>query len=307
MTTLPTAPPASPAAPERRLDRGLLLGGSIVAFVLIAALAAPAVAALTGHGPNDQFANETLDAAGLPITGGDGFLLGADGSGRDVLVRVLYGARISLAIGIPATTLAMLIGVTVGLVGGYLGGRVDAILSELTNIALAFPFLVTALSVVTLNRGTAGSTLIDPMLVVIGIITLFSWTYFARLVRGLVIELKSRPFVLAAIGAGASPARVLWREILPNIAPAVIVYWAVQLPINIIAEATLSYLGVGIRPPTPSWGTMIANAQDTALYQVQPWMLIGPAVALFITVLGFNVLSTSLRSVLDPAPAGGRR
>lgn len=307
MTILPTAPPAPPAAPERRLDRGLILGGSIVAFVLIAALAAPAVAALTGHGPNDQFANETLDAAGLPITGGDGFLLGADGSGRDVLVRVLYGARISLAIGIPATTLAMLIGVTVGLVGGYLGGRVDAILSELTNIALAFPFLVTALSVVTLNRGTAGSTLIDPMLVVIGIITLFSWTYFARLVRGLVIELKSRPFVLAAIGAGASPARVLWREILPNIAPAVIVYWAVQLPINIIAEATLSYLGVGIRPPTPSWGTMIANAQDTALYQVQPWMLIGPAVALFITVLGFNVLSTSLRSVLDPAPAGGRR
>lgn len=309
MSTLTVPPPTAPVVAGRTVDRGLIFGGAIVAFVVLAALAAPLVAAVTGHGPNDQFANETLNDAGLPITGGNGFLLGADGSGRDVFVRVLYGARISLAIGIPATTLAMVIGVAVGLIGGYLDGRVDAVTSELTNVALAFPFLVTALSVVTLNRGTAGTTLIDPMLVVIGIITLFSWTYFARLVRGLVIELKSRPFVLAAIGAGASPARVLWREILPNIAPAVIVYWAVQLPINIVAEATLSYLGVGIRPPTPSWGTMIANAQDTALYQVQPFMLIAPAAALFITVLGFNILSTSLRNILDPVRTrgGGRR
>ncbi|MHC9293850.1 ABC transporter permease [Mycobacterium sp. LTG2003] len=282
-------------------DPGLVVGAALVGLVLVAALAAPLVAAIVGHGPNEQFPDETLDAAGLPITGGHGFLLGADGSGRDVLVRTLYGARVSLAIGIPATTIAMLIGIVVGLAGGYFGGRLDAVLSELTNIALAFPFLVTALSVVTLNRGTAGTTVVDPVVVVIGIIALFSWTYFARLVRNSVIEIKSKPFVLAAIGAGSSHPRVIAREILPNIAPTVVIYWAVQLPINIIAEASLSYLGVGIRPPTPSWGTMIANAQDSALYQTQPLMLIAPASALFLTVLGFNVLSTALRNRFDPS------
>ncbi|SCX02609.1 ABC transporter permease [Mycolicibacterium fluoranthenivorans] len=285
-------------------DPALVAGTLLVSVVVGAALLAPVAAGLTGHGPNDQFPDDTLDAAGLPITGGHGFLLGADGSGRDVFIRTLYGARVSLGIGIPATTIAMLIGVAVGLAGGYLGGRVDAVLSEITNIALAFPFLVTALSVVTLNRGTAGTNLIDPIFVVIGIVALFSWTYFARLVRNSVIEIRSKPFVLAAIGAGSSPTRVIVREILPNILPTVIIYWAVQLPINIIAEASLSYLGVGIKAPTPSWGTMIANAQDSALYQPQPLMLIAPAAALFVTVFGFNVLSTRLRNRFDPASVG---
>jgi peptide/nickel transport system permease protein len=299
-------PGSSPSQPVRRrwreafADPGLLAGAVIIGVVVGAALLAPVVATLVGHGPNDQFSDETLDAAGLPITGGSGFLLGADGSGRDVLVRTLYGARISLAIGIPATTIAMVVGVAVGLTGGYFGGRIDAVLSEVTNVALAFPFLVTALSVVTLNRGTAGSTLVDPALVVIGVVALFSWTYFARLVRNLVMEVKAKPYVLAAVGSGASHGRILLREILPTIVPTVVVYWAVQLPTNIIAEASLSYLGVGIRPPTPSWGTMIANAQDTALYQTQPWMLIAPAFALFVTVVGFNLLATRLRSRFDP-------
>lgn len=299
----PPAPPARRGLRTYFADPGLLAGSALVAAVVLAAISAPVVAAVVGHGPNDQFPDETLDASGLPITGGNGFLFGADGSGRDVFVRTLYGARISLAIGIPATTIAMLVGVTVGLIGGYFGGRVDAALSELTNVALAFPFLVTALSVVTLNRGTAGTTLVDPIFVVIGIIALFSWTYFARLVRNSVIELKSKPFVLAAIGAGSTPVRVLLREILPNIAPTVVIYWAVQLPTNIVAEASLSYLGVGIKAPTPSWGTMIANAQDSALYQTQPLMLIAPAGALFVTVLGFNILSTRLRSRFDPSSA----
>ena len=257
---LQTAGPASaPSGPVRRrwrgafADPGLLAGAVIIGVVVAAALLAPVFAALLGHGPNEQFSDETLDAAGLPITGGNGFLLGADGSGRDVLVRTLYGARISLAIGIPATTIAMIVGVVVGLTGGYFGGRVDAVLSEVTNVALAFPFLVTALSVVTLNRGTAGSTLVDPAVVVIGVVALFSWTYFARLVRNLVVEVKARPYVLAAIGSGASHGRILLREILPTILPTIVIYWAVQLPTNIIAEASLSYLGVGIRPPTPSW------------------------------------------------------
>jgi peptide/nickel transport system permease protein len=284
-------------------DPGLLAGGVIVGVVTLAALLAPVFVALVGHGPDEQFPDDTLDAAGLPITGGNGFLLGADGSGRDVLIRTLYGARVSLAIGIPSTTIAMVVGVLVGLIGGYFGGRIDAVASEVTNVALAFPFLVTALSVVTLNRGTAGTTLVNPAVVVIGVVALFSWTYFARLTRNLVIEVKARPFVLAAVGSGASHSRVLLREILPTVLPTIVVYWAVQLPTNIIAEASLSYLGVGIRPPTPSWGNMIANAQDSALYQTQPWMLIAPAFALFVTVLGFNLLATRLRSRFDPTVA----
>ncbi len=288
-----------------REDRTLAAGAILVVIVLLSAAFAPMLAEILGHGPNDQFADENLDSSGLPVVFAPGFLLGVDGSGRDVLLRTLYGSHVSLAVGIPATILSAIIGTAIGLVAGYAGGKTDAILSEITNIALAFPFLVTALSVVTLNRGTAGSTLIDPVVVVIGIIVLFSWTYFARIVRGMVVELKNRPFVVAARGAGSGHVRVLWTEILPNLVPTILVYSAVQLPVNIVAEATLSFLGVGIRPPTASWGNMIANAQETALYQVQPFLLLAPATALFITVLGFNLLSTRLRARLDPSARGG--
>lgn len=286
-----------------RHDRSLLAGLVIVTLVILLALLAPVIAAIIGHGPNDQFPDETLSDSGLPATSAPGFLLGVDGSGRDVFLRTIYGARVSLLVGIPATLIAAVFGTVVGLVGGYFGGKIDTVLSELTNIALAFPFLVTALSVVTLNRGTGGTTVLDPVLVVIGIIALFSWTYFARLVRGQVVELKNRPFVLAAIGAGASRSRIVFSEILPSILPSVIVYAAVQLPTNIIAEATLSFLGLGIRPPTASWGNMIANAQETALYQVQPWLLVAPGLALALTVFGFNLLGTRLQVHFDPKNA----
>ncbi|MGO2658389.1 ABC transporter permease [Mycetocola reblochoni] len=289
-----------------RSDRSLTVGLALVVGVLLMAASAPLLSAILGHGPNDQFPDETLDSAGLPVSFAPGFLLGADSSGRDVLLRTLYGSHISLAVGIPATVLSAVIGTTIGLVAGYAGGRTDAVLSELTTIALAFPFLLTALSVVTLNRGAAGTTVVDPVLVVVGIIVLFSWTSFARVVRGMVIELKGRPFVVAARGAGRGHAAVLWSEILPNLAPTVVVLAAVQLPVNIVAEATLSFLGVGTRPPTASWGNMIANAQETALYQVQPFMLLAPAAALFVTVFGFNLLATRLREHLDPRVRGGR-
>ncbi|KAB1642324.1 ABC transporter permease [Gulosibacter chungangensis] len=286
-----------------RNDRSLLIGLGIVAGVVLLALLAPVIAFLLGHGPNDQFPDETLSESGLPVTSAPGFLLGVDGSGRDVFLRTIYGARVSLLVGIPATLIAAVIGTLVGLIGGYFGGKTDTVLTELTNIALAFPFLVTALSLVTLNRADGGSTVIDPVLVVILIIALFSWTYFARLVRGQAIEIKHRPFVLAAIGSGASKSRVVFSEILPSVLPAVIVYWAVQLPTNIIAEATLSFLGLGVRPPTASWGNMIANAQETALYQVQPWLLIAPGAALALTVFGFNLVSTRLQVHFDPKNA----
>ncbi|WP_136617312.1 MULTISPECIES: ABC transporter permease [Mesorhizobium] len=164
---------------------------------------------------------------------------------------------------------------------------------------------VTALSLLSLNRGADGKPLVSPSLVVVLIITLFSWTYFARLTRGLVLVLRRSPLVEAAQTIGASKTRIIVREILPNIAPVILVYWAVQLPTNIIAEATLSFLGVGVQAPQPSWGNMIAEAQRSSLYQLQPWFLLGPGIALFLTVAGFNKLSAGLRNVLDPHRRGG--
>jgi ABC-type dipeptide/oligopeptide/nickel transport system permease subunit len=201
-----------------------------------------------------------LDEMGLPVGPSWAFLLGADGNGRDVFVRTLYGAQISLLVGIPATTAAMIIGTLIGTISGFIAGRVDRIVSQAIDVAMSFPFVVTALSLLSLNRGDQGLPLISPVLVVILVIALFSWTYFARLTRGLVLELRSSPMVEASMVVGASKTRIILLDILPNILPTLLVYWAVQLPANIVAEATLSFLGVGIQAPVPSWGNMIAEA-----------------------------------------------
>ncbi|MGV1861571.1 ABC transporter permease [Agrobacterium rhizogenes] len=281
-------------------ERAVRAGASIVGFVLLAALLAPAVGYLLGHGPMEQFQDTALDEMGLPIGPTLAFPLGADGNGRDVLIRTLYGAQVSLIVGIPSTTIAMIIGTAIGLVSGFFAGRTDRVISQGIDVALSFPFVVTALSLLSLNRGGTGQPIISPVVVVILIISLFSWAYFARLTRGLVLELRTSPMVEASRTIGASSARIIWFDVLPNILPTLFVYWAVQLPANIVAEATLSFLGLGIQAPTPSWGNMIAEAQRTSLYQNQPWFLAGPGLALFLTVVGFNTLSAGLRNVLDP-------
>lgn len=281
-------------------ERSVRVGVAIVGSVLAAALLAPLAAYFLGHGPTDQFPDLALDEMGIPIGPSLSFPLGADGNGRDVFVRTLYGAQISLLVGIPATTAAMIIGTLIGMVSGFIAGRVDRVISQVIDVAMSFPFVVTALSLLSLNRGDQGMPLISPVLVVILVIALFSWTYFARLTRGMVLEMRSGPMVEASLVIGASKSRVIFVDILPNILPTLLVYWAVQLPANIVAEATLSFLGVGIQAPVPSWGNMIAEAQRTSLYQDQPWFLAGPGLALFLTVVGFNTLSSGLRSVLDP-------
>ncbi|MER9934227.1 ABC transporter permease [Mesorhizobium sp. M0088] len=286
-------------------ERSFCIGALIIGFVVAGALLAPVVAWLLGHGVTEQFRDTALTEMGLPTGPTLEFPLGADGNGRDVLVRTLYGARVSLAIAIPATTLAMIIGTAVGLVSGFFAGRVDRVISQAVDVALSFPFIVTALSLLSLNRGVDGKPLVEPSLVVVLIITLFSWTYFARLTRGLVLVLRRSPLVEAAQTIGASKTRIIVREILPNIASVILVYWAVQLPTNIIAEATLSFLGVGVQAPQPSWGNMIAESQRSSLYQLQPWFLLGPGIALFLTVAGFNMLSAGLRNVLDPHRRSG--
>jgi peptide/nickel transport system permease protein len=281
-------------------ERSTRIGMGLVLLVLLAALGAPWVSAWLGHDPTQQFRDTALSDTGLPVGPSLAFPLGADDNGRDVLVRTLYGARISLLIAIPATTLAMLVGTTVGLIGGFFGGATDRVVSQGIDVALSFPFIVTALSLLALNRGADGQSLLNPMLVVVMVISFFSWTSYARLTRGLVLTMRHLPFVEAAATAGASKRRIILREILPNVTPSVLVFWAVQLPGNIIAESTLSFLGVGVQAPIASWGNMIADAQSSSMYQVQPWFLLGPSIALFVTVIGFNTISSGLRNILDP-------
>lgn len=281
-------------------ERSARWGLVMVALMVLAALAAPLVAVWLGHGETEQFRDSALSDMGIPIGPSAAFPLGADDNGRDVLVRTLYGTRVSLLIAVPATTLAMVIGLFVGLVGGYRGGRTDAFCQQLINLVLSFPFVVTALSLLALNQGGENGPRVDPVWVVIFVITFFSWGYFARLSRGLVLDLRQQEFVSAATLMGVSQWRILWRDIVPGVLPTMGVYWAIQLPTNIIAEATLSFLGVGIPAPAASLGNMIADVQRSAMYQVQPWFLAAPALALFFTVLGFNCLSSGLRNVFDP-------
>lgn len=281
---------------ENSARRGLI----IVLLVVMAACSAPLVAAWLGHGETEQFRDTALSDMGIPIGPTRDFPLGADDNGRDVLVRTLYGTRISLLVAVPATTLAMVIGLLVGLVSGYRGGRIDQVCQQLINLVLSFPFVVTALSLLALNHSSDGGVKVDPAWVVIAVITFFSWGYFARLTRGVVLQLRHQEFIEAAELMGMTRWRILWREILPAVLPTVGVYWAIQLPTNIIAEATLSFLGVGVPAPLASLGNMIADVQRSAMYQAQPWFLAAPALALFFTVLGFNSLSSGLRNIFDP-------
>ena len=276
--------------------RGLFM----VAIIVLLALSAPLVARWLGHGETEQFRDTALSDMGIPVGPDRAFPLGADDNGRDVLVRTLYGTRISLLIGLPATTLAMAIGLLVGLLGGYRGGKTDAVCQQMINLVLSFPFVVTALSLLALNQGSESGPRVNPVWVVIFVITFFSWGYFARLSRSLVLDLRHQDFISAARLMGVSEWNILWRDLLPGVLPTLGVYWAIQLPANIIAEATLSFLGVGIPAPQASLGNMIADVQRSAMYQAQPWFLAAPALALFLTVLGFNSLSSGLRNVLDP-------
>ena len=246
---------------------------------------------MTGHGPAQQFPNTGLSATGAPAGPGGTFWLGADELGRDLLVRLLYGARISLFVGVVTTAIGTVLGVTAGLAAGYFGGWIDTALSRLVDAVLAFPYIVLALAL---------AAVLGPSLpVVIGVISFFAWAGIARVVRGQTISLREREYIEAARSLGAGPVRIMFSEILPNLAGPVLVLATLSIPSAIIFEATLSYLGLGIQPPTPSWGNILAGAQN--YYSVAWWYLVFPALALLITTLAFNLLGDGIRDALDPA------
>ena len=225
-----------------------------------------------------------------------GTSVGADQLGRDQLVRVLYGARISLLVATSATAVALVIGVSLGLLAGYLGGWVDAIVTRMTETAMAFPNVL---------LGVGLAIVIGPgLLNVVIIISLFTWYYPARIVRSTTVATKKMTFVAAARALGARPRRLLLVHLLPQVWGPLVVYATSIIANNIIFEAGLSYLGVGVPPPTPSWGSMLSDAVTSGMYQTDIGLALVPGLALVITMLAFNLLGDGIRDALDPK---GRR
>jgi peptide/nickel transport system permease protein len=276
-----------------RLRRDKMAVASIIVILIVAALAilAPVVAGLLGHGVYQTFTGTGLSADGLPVAPGvHGFPLGTDYVGRDLLVRILYGARISLFVGITTTALATVAGVTVGLVAGFFGGWIDTVLARFIDAVLAFPFIVLALALAAIY----GSSL----LIVIAVITFFSWAGISRIVRGQTLSIKEKEYIEAARSLGAGPWRIMFIDILPNLLGPVLVLATLYIPTAIVFEATLSFLGIGIPAPTASWGVILSEAQQ--FYQTSWWYVVFPAAALLITTLAFNLLGDGVRDAMDP-------
>jgi ABC-type dipeptide/oligopeptide/nickel transport system permease subunit len=274
--------------------------GFIVVLVLMAVLA-PLIIKLVGvPGPNVQN-SKALDSFGTPTGPSSSHPLGVDTLGRDVLSRVLYGARVSLEVAIIATALSVSIGVVVGMTAGYFRGWTDTLLSRLIDILLAFPILLLAIglaSACSLGKGCLGGAVKPGLAVVIFVIAFVNWTYIARIIRGQVLSLREKEFVEAARSLGASNRRILFREILPNLIAPIIVYSTLVIPQNILFEAALSFLGVGVQPPNASWGSMIADA--TSIFDTAWWYMVFPGAALLLTVLTFNLLGDGLQDALNP-------
>jgi peptide/nickel transport system permease protein len=283
-----------------RHDRLAMVSLGFIVLLVIVALAAPLIVKLLGlPGPGVQNPNLT-DQFGSPLGPNSAHPFGVDQLGEDVFSRVIYGTRVSLEVGIIGTAIATTIGVVVGLLAGFYRGWIDLLLSRVVDVVLCFPVLLLGLGLgaaCSLKGCAAG--LIQPGLgVVIAIVAIVNWTYVARIVRGLVLSLREREFVDASRSLGASNARIMFREILPNLAAPIIVYSSLLIPQNILLEAALSYLGVGIRPPTASWGQMIADA--TPIFNTAWWYMTFPGVALLLTVLAFNLVGDGLQDALNP-------
>jgi peptide/nickel transport system permease protein len=278
----------------------------VVALLTLLAIAAPLVAAIIGHGPNQIFPDAT-NAFGLPVGPSKHFLWGADQEGRDVLVRCVYGLRTSLYVSVVATAVATAIGVTGGLLAGYFGGWIDTAIGRAADVFLAAPIVLVAISLSSVCSVTASGCLgglIQPGVPLVILILIGpSWAYVARIVRGQTISIREQEFVPTARALGASHLQVMFREILPNLTSQITVFVALMIPTNIIFEATLSYLGVGIPPTTPSLGGMLADATNNNLYQYAWWMMVFPGVLVLLVTLGFFVVGEGLRDAFHSSNA----
>jgi peptide/nickel transport system permease protein len=286
-----------------RRDKVAMAGGVvIIALILIAIFGPFLVQDPTIYHPN--LINSTLSTPNGPFGGiSAAHPLGVEPqTGRDMLARVVNGARVSLTIAFLATALAVVIGVVMGVIAGYFGGWTDSVIARLMDIFLAFPLLVFAIALVGVMPssafGLSGNGL--RIWLLIFIIGFFAWPYMGRIIRGQTLSLREREFVDAARSMGARGPYVLFRELLPNLWGPILVYSTLLIPTNILFEAALSYLGVGIIPPQPAWGGMLSDAVTGGFYAIDPMFMLIPGLAIFITVLAFNLFGDGLRDALDP-------
>jgi peptide/nickel transport system permease protein len=262
----------------------------LVGLVLLA-VAAPVVAP---HDPAKQFRRDGLSARGEPLAPNDRFLLGTDNLGRDVLSRLLWGGRVSLTIGISASAIVMAIALLLGGIAGFAGAKTDFLVMRFVDLILSIPQLfVMLLLVVVLEPG---------VWVVVLVIAVFGWPYPSRVFRAQILSLKEGEFVLAARCIGVPGSRIFLRHLLPHLLPLVTVYLALSVPGAIFAEASLSFLGLGVPPPDPSWGSMIQDGM--AYYRAAPWLVVFPGVAITLTVVSFNLTANGFREAMDPTRRG---
>jgi peptide/nickel transport system permease protein len=286
-----------------RRDKVAMAGGIVIVVLILIAIIGPYFV----QNPDTYHANlinATFSRPNGPFGGiSMAHPLGVEPiTGRDMLARIVVGARYSLLIGFLATALAVVIGVVMGVIAGYFGGWGDAAIARTMDIFLAFPLLVFAIALVGVIPnsafGLSGNSLRVVLLVFI--IGFFAWPYMGRIIRGQTLSLREREFVDAARSMGARGPYILFRELLPNMVGPILVYATLLIPTNILFEAALDYLGVGLIPPTPSWGQMLANAVQQGFWYVDPMYMIIPGVAIFITILAFNLFGDGLRDALDP-------
>ena len=284
-------------------DKVAIGGGIFILFLIVVAIVGPFLV----QNPNiyhPNLINPTLSRPNGTLGGVSlAHPLGVEPvTGRDMLARVVNGARVSLLIAFLATALAVGIGTVMGVVAGYSGGWIDTIIARLMDIFLAFPLLVFAIALVGVMPssafGLSGNGLRVALLIFI--IGFFAWPYMGRIIRGQTLSLREREFVDAARSLGARGPYILFRELLPNLWGPILVYATLLIPTNILFEAALSYLGVGIIPPQPTWGGMLSDAVTNGFYQIDPMYMIIPGFAIFLTVLAFNLFGDGLRDALDP-------
>ena len=273
--------------PERRRNKRIFFGATVIALLVVVAVAAPLLAP---HDPLEQDIVNNLAPPFWSANAAPGFFLGSDGLGRDILSRLIYGARVALTVALVAATLAAAIGTLLGLVAGYYGGLLDAVVSRLVDVWMSFPPVL--LSVVLAAVVGAG------LEAVILAIVFVDWTRFCRVVRAEVLVQREQDYVTAAISIGLGRGRVLWAEILPNLVPTLLVLLTLEMGIAVIVEAILSFVGLSVASDAPTWGGLI---QEGRLNVNQAWWLMAlPMLCIIVTVLGFNALGDGLRERLDP-------
>lgn len=266
---------------------GFLLGGAVVLFTFVVAVFAPYIA------PYDPYHQTLTERLISPIWGDGGswtHVLGTDALGRDYLSRIIFGARISLQIGFFAAAIAGVIGTTLGIVGGYFGGRVDAFVMYLINVKLALPPILIALSLVSVVGGS-----VPALILILGFLF---WDRYAVVTRSVTQQLRANDFVAAAEAVGASKARILFSELLPNVMNQIIVIASLEMALAILIEAILSFLGLGVQPPTPSWGLMVSEGRSFMFFK--PYLIVLPGLAIFSLVISINMMGDGVRDITAP-------